>query len=744
MRYALVGNPNCGKTTIFNVLTGLNQKVGNWSGVTVDKKVGYFKVNNKQVEIVDIPGIYSLSASDSSSIDEQIAFNYVMQEKPDAIINVLDASNLERSMYLTIQLLELNVPIILAVNMVDVANDNGIVINFDGLAKLLGVNIFPVIGSKSIGISELKNALIYAQKTSNYDLKSHYPKEILDLDSQLQKLRQSETANLWLAGELYEGRTLQLEQDTLGINTQTLLSENADIIADSGHKIPETRYGIVDDILESTVSYTASKSRLNVTQFLDSMCMNRFLGIPIFLMMMYLMFFFSITFGAAVQPLFDDFTASVFIDGVAYYSNFIGLPEQLTLILSQGLGTGINTVLAFIPQIGFLFIFLSLLEDSGYMSRAAFVIDRFMQSIGLSGKAFVPMIVGFGCNVASIMAARTLETREDRLMTIMMSPFMSCGARLAIFSVFATAFFPDHGALIIFLLYLLGIIAAILTGYVIKFTFLRRDATPFVLDIPKYHLPHFNTIMLYSWNRLKSFLLKAGKVIVPIAIIIGSLNSINIAKNESALSYVGKGITPIFAPIGVNNDNWQATVGLITGVLAKEVVVGTLNTLYTQDDSEGIPDSYSITNNFKDAIYSTWDNLHNMDFNPITSNEADASMSGSAMGNMTSKFSSGIAAFSYLLFVLLYIPCVSVIGATVRESTRGWAVLSIVWSTSIAYVSAVVVYQLGNIFNTPLKSIVYAVIALISLGAVIGVMRYLSTKIKFVANLTGCSSCQVK
>ena len=378
------------------------------------------------------------------------------------------------------------------------------------------------------------------------------------------------------------------------------------------------------------------------------------------------------------------------------------------------------------------------------MSRAAFVIDRFMQSIGLSGKAFVPMIVGFGCNVASIMAARTLETREDRLMTIMMSPFMSCGARLAIFSVFTTAFFPDHGALIIFVLYLLGIIAAILTGYVIKFTFLRREATPFVLDIPKYHLPHFNTIMLYSWNRLKSFLLKAGKVIVPIAVIIGSLNSINIAKNESALSYIGKEITPIFTPIGVNNDNWQATVGLITGVLAKEVVVGTLNTLYTQDDSEDIPDSYSITNNFKDAIYSTWDNLHNMDLNPIISNEADASMSGSAMGNMTSKFSSGIAAFSYLLFVLLYIPCVSVIGATVRESTRGWAVLSIVWSTSIAYVSAVVVYQLGNIFNTPLKSIVYTVIALISLGAVIGVMRYLSTKIKFVANLTGCSSCQVK
>lgn len=744
MRYALVGNPNCGKTTIFNVLTGLNQKVGNWSGVTVDKKVGYFSVNDKQVEIVDIPGIYSLSASDSNSIDEQIAFNYVIQEKPDAIINVLDASNLERSMYLTVQLLELNVPVVLAVNMVDVANKSGVVIDFDELSKLLGVNVFPIIGSRGVGITELKNALIKPQLIPHYNLKSHYSKEILELDSQLQEIRQSEVANLWLAGELYEGRTIQLEQDVQGIDAELLLSKNAELVANSGHEIHETRYSVVDDILKKIVSQSKSKSSANITAVLDLVCMNRFLGIPVFLMMMYLMFFFSITFGAAVQPLFDDFTASVFINGVAYYSNLIGMPEQLTMILSQGLGTGINTVLAFIPQIGFLFIFLSLLEDSGYMSRAAFVIDRFMQSIGLSGKAFVPMIVGFGCNVASIMATRTLETREDRLMTIMMSPFMLCGARLAIFSVFATAFFPNHGASIIFLLYLLGIFAAILTGYVIKFSFLRGEATSFVLDIPKYHLPHFSTIMLYSWNRLKSFLLKAGKVIVPIAIIIGSMNSINLVKNESVLSYAGKEITPIFAPIGINNDNWQATVGLMTGVLAKEVVVGTLNTLYTQDDSNGIPDSYSIVDNFKDAIYSTWSNLHNLDFNPITSNKADANMDSSAMGNMTSKFSSGLAAFSYLLFVLLYIPCISVIGATVRESTRGWAILSIVWSTSIAYVAAVIVYQLGNILSTPVRSSIYVVLALVALGVVIYMMRHLSTKIKFVANLTGCSSCSIK
>ncbi|MFC4892252.1 Fe(2+) transporter permease subunit FeoB [Pseudofrancisella aestuarii] len=744
MRYALVGNPNCGKTTIFNILTGLNQKVGNWSGVTVDKKTGTFNINGETIEIVDIPGIYSLSASDNSSIDEQIAYNYVIQEKPDAIINVLDASNLERSMYLTIQLLELNVPMVLAVNMIDVANSSGVVIDFDKLSKVLGINVFPVIAAKGIGIKELKQSLASAQKEPSYNIVNFYPKEVLQIQDQLKETRQSSVANLWLAAEVYEGRTLQLEQDTRDINIEELMEKNASLLNHSGHKIPEVRYHVVDEILKEAVKYTVSESKKSITHILDAVCMNRFLGVPIFLMMMYLMFFFSITFGSAVQPVFDDFTASVFIDGVAYYTNMLGFPHQLVMILSQGFGTGINTVLAFIPQIGFLFIFLSILEDSGYMARAAFVIDRFMQSIGLSGKAFVPMIVGFGCNVASVMAARTLETREDRLMTIMMSPFMSCGARLAIFSVFATAFFPSNGASVIFLLYIIGILGAILTGYVIKFTFLRREATPFVLDIPKYHLPRFGNIMLYSWNRLKSFLLKAGKIIIPIAVIIGSMNSINITKDESILSYAGKEITPVFSPIGIEQDNWQATVGLITGVLAKEVVVGTLNTLYTQDDSTGIPESYSIVENFKNAMSSTWENLHNMDFNPITSNEADASMDSSAMGNMVSKFSTGVSAFAYMLFVLLYIPCISVIGAMVRESTRGWAILSIVWSSTMAYVSALIVYQTGNILNTPMKSVAYIVIALIALAIVIYIMRYLSTKFRFVANLTGCSTCEIK
>ena len=742
MKYALVGNPNCGKTTLFNAITGLNQKVGNWSGVTVDKKTGFFDVNNHKIEIVDIPGIYSLAVSDASSIDEQIAYSYIVNDKPDAIINVLDASNLNRSLYLTMQLIELGIPVILVVNMVDVANKKGIIIHYDKLEKMLGCKVLPVIGSRNVGVSELKNTLVDKQETPSFDLRDYYPEYIFKLQGEISELRNETVCSLWLATELVDNRPLQILQEIDETHVEELKEKYDN---EPGIDIAKSKYQAINDILTET---TGSKkvSRINITKMLDALCMNRFLGVPIFLLMMYLMFLFSITLGAAVQPLFDDFSNAIFVDGMAYYSNMIGLPIALTNILSHGLGTGINTVLAFIPQIGFLFIFLSILEDSGYMSRAAFVMDRFMQSIGLSGKAFVPLIVGFGCNVASVMAARTLETPKDRLMTIMMSPYISCGARLAIFSVFATAFFPQHGASIIFLLYILGIVGAIITGYIIKYTFLKGDATPFILDIPHYHLPHAKTVLIYSWTRLKSFLIRAGKIIVPVAIIVGSLNSFYVNKTESLLSYGSKMVTPILNQIGVTDDNWPATVGLVTGVLAKEVVVGTLNTIYMQDDDRDdmIPKSFSIVDSFDDAISATADNFTHIDFNPITSNKADAHMSTTAMGNMVSKFSSGIAAFAYLLFILLYVPCISVIGATVRESTRGWAILSIVWSTSIAYISALYVYQAANILNTPIKSITYITIATLYMVGMVYLMKHLSTKLTFVANLTGCSSCTSK
>ncbi|MED7819152.1 MULTISPECIES: Fe(2+) transporter permease subunit FeoB [unclassified Francisella] len=744
MKYALVGNPNCGKTTIFNALTGLNQKVGNWSGVTVDKKTGFFNFNDKKIEVVDIPGIYSLSVSDENSIDEQIAYSFIVKEKPNAIINVVDASNLNRSLYLTVQLIELGLPVILAVNMVDVATKKGTIVHYDKLEKALGYKVLPIVGTKNIGIQDLKQTLACPQSTPNFDLTKFYPKTVFKTEKQISELRQTKIGNLWLTTELLDGRDIQLAQEIKDKDLK-ILKESIGITKNID--IAKLRHQAVAEIVNIT---TESKkvSRINLTKILDAICMNKYLGVPVFLLMMYLMFLFSITLGGAIQPMFDDLSHAIFVDGLAYYSNMIGLPEPLIGILANGLGTGINTVLGFIPQIGFLFIFLSILEDSGYMSRAAFVMDRFMQSIGLSGKAFVPLIVGFGCNVASIMAARTLETRKDRLMTLMMSPFMSCGARLAIFSVFASAFFPHNGATIIFLLYLAGIAGAIITGYIIKFTFLKGDTAPFILDIPTYHRPSFKTVMIYSWNRLKSFLIRAGKVIVPVAIIVGSLNSIYITNKTTALEYAGKKITPILNPMGISDNNWPATVGLITGTLAKEVVVGTLNTIYTQGDNNVIPKEFSLVDSFKESWDTTIDNIKGIDLatliNPIEASKADANMDNGAMGNMIAKFGSLSAAFSYLLFVLLYIPCISVVGAMVRESTRGWAILSVLWSASIAYVSAVIIYQLINFIDHPASSSIYISLAVIYIFGIVFLMKYLSTKIKFVANLTGCSSCNTK
>ncbi|AXA33062.1 Fe(2+) transporter permease subunit FeoB [Francisella adeliensis] len=744
MKYALVGNPNCGKTTIFNALTGLNQKVGNWSGVTVDKKVGSFESNKQKVEIVDIPGIYSLAVSDESSIDEQIAYSYIINDKPNAIINVLDASNLNRSLYLTMQLIELGLPVILVVNMIDVANKKGAIIHYDKLEKMLGCKVLPVIGSKGVGIKELKTLLAEPQQESLFDLAKYYPEQVFDIQKLISDFRGRDLGSLWLAMEFSDNHKVQLSREISKEEFDRLESLSQEL---SVTEVGKVRHKTVKDILNEVVEYK-KVSKFNFTEILDAICMNKYLGVPIFLFIMYLMFLFSITLGGAVQPLFDDLSHSIFVDGFAYYANMAGLPVEVSGILANGLGTGLNTVLAFIPQIGFLFIFLSVLEDSGYMSRAAFVMDRFMQSIGLSGKAFVPLIVGFGCNVASIMAARTLETRKDRLMTLMMSPFMSCGARLAIFSVFASAFFPQNGATVIFLLYLAGIVGAIVTGYVIKFTFLKGDTAPFILDIPNYHMPSFKTVMIYSWNRLKSFLIRAGKVIVPVAIIVGSLNSITVGNKTTALEYAGKTITPVLNPMGINNDNWPATVGLITGTLAKEVVVGTLNTIYTQDDSDGIPTSFSLINSVKEAWDTTIDNVKGIDvavlLNPVKASEADASMDKGAMGNMVTKFGSVSAAFAYLLFVLLYIPCISVVGAMVRESTRGWAILSVLWSVSIAYVCAVIAYQLANIFTNPVTAIVTIAFAMAYMLGIVFIMKYLSTKINFVANLTGCSSCSAK
>ncbi len=749
MKYAIIGNPNCGKTTIFNALTGLRQKVGNWSGVTVDKKTGKLELNNQQLEIVDLPGIYTLTASDESSIDEQIAARFLVEGKPDAVINVIDASNLERNLYLTTQLIETGIPLILVVNMIDVANKKGIVIDYQKLEQTLGCTVIPVIGRKKIGIEDLKTALFKPQSAASYDLSHHYPKLVNELNQSIAKLGY-DYPSLWLTTAVIEDNYL-LETMLSATELSRLQQLKSDFKLDHQGDISlsSARYQTIAKIV-SKCCKTQDITYHKATEFIDRLCMNKYLGIPVFLFVMYLMFEFSITIGGALQPLFDNTANVIFVDGMTHLGLYLGFPLWLVAVIAQGIGLGISTVLSFTPQIGCMFLFLSFLEDSGYMARAAYVMDRFMQAIGLPGKAFVPLIVGFGCNVPSVMAARTLETRRDRLLTIMMAPFMSCGARLAIFAVFAAAFFPHTSALIVFSLYIAGILGAIITGYIVKFALLTGKSAPFVMELPVYHLPNFKTIGLHSWHRLKRFIFRAGKVIVPICVLVGTLNSIQTdglvvagGSPQSILAQAGRTITPIFKPMGVSEDNWQATVGLITGTLAKEVVVGTLNTLYTQEKVQDLADaangSFDLWSGLAQSWYDTVDGFKNMNIgafiNPFSANEADANMDETAMGSMVMAFGSLTAAFAYLLFVLLYVPCVSVIGATTREATRGWALLSVVWSTAIAYGAAVITYQISQLPATPLYALCWILAVVICLSLLVLALKYSSQKLRFKVEL---------
>ncbi|APS57960.1 Fe(2+) transporter permease subunit FeoB [Piscirickettsia salmonis] len=722
---ALLGNPNSGKTTLFNQLTGSKQKVGNWAGVTVEKKTGSFAYQHHDIQLTDLPGTYSLNvASAQSSLDERIACEYLLQEKVDLVINIVDAANLERNLYLTSQLLEMRIPCIIALNMLDIAKLRKININSKKLSEILGCPVIELVSNKNQGTDQLKAAIInHSFSPSSYQ--SLFSTEIEQSINQLvHQIDNNQIAPFYLKQPRWLATRL-LEQDTL-INSQlptaiTLTAtqlithiekttdEEADIL------IADARYQQINTIIDQ-VTQRPSKAQRTLTQRLDNIVMNRWLGIPIFLFLMYWMFLLSINIGGALQPLFQGTIDTIFIDGVSYLGQHIGLPRWITAIAAQGFGSGLDTVAGFIPQIGLMFLFLSFLEDSGYMARAAFVMDRFMQAIGLPGKSFVPLIVGFGCNVPAIMATRTLETRRDRIMTAMMAPFISCGARLAIFAVFSTAFFTQGGALVVFSLYLLGIIVAITTGLLLKKSILRGDASPFIMELPAYHAPHLKSILMLTWNRLKSFVIRAGKIIVPVCILIGSLNSINIngsidpdGSRNSILSKTGKIITPIFTPMGIEQDNWPATVGLITGTLAKEVVIGTLNTLYSQQTSTTSTDqNFSFWGGIKSAVTDTIAGFSSMNaatfINPFEAAKADGDMDSSAMGQMVHFFGSPIAVFAYLVFALLYIPCIATIGALSREIGRGWAYLSTYWGASTAYSLAVITYQAGSFSMHPTSS----------------------------------------
>ncbi len=736
----LIGNPNSGKTTLFNQLTGSRQRVGNWAGVTVERKEGQFSTQTHQVTLVDLPGTYSLTTiSSQTSLDEQIACHYILSGDADLLINVVDASNLERNLYLTLQLLELGVPCVVALNMLDIAEKQAIRIDIDALAARLGCPVIPLVSTRGRGIEGLKLAIDRRLPNTPSDLVL-YPQALAeeadslaaDMSAQMPEQQRRWLALQMLEGDIYSQAFAGSETDKLE-NVRSRLAEAGE---DPALLIADARYQCIAAICDAVSnSLTAEPHRL--TAMLDKIILNRFLGLPVFMLVMYLMFLLAINIGGALQPIFDGGSAAIFIHGIQWVGYTLHFPDWLTIFLAQGIGGGINTVLPLVPQIGMMYLFLSFLEDSGYMARAAFVMDRLMQSLGLPGKSFVPLIVGFGCNVPSVMGARTLDAPRERLMTIMMAPFMSCGARLAIFAVFAAAFFGQQGALVVFSLYMLGIVMAILTGLMLKHTIMRGEASPFVMELPVYHVPHLKSLLLQTWQRLKGFVLRAGKVIVVVSIFIGALNSFSFSGkpvdniNDSALASVSRILTPLLKPIGVHEDNWQATVGLFTGAMAKEVVVGTLNTLYTAEDihNEAFDaESFSLPEELGAAAGETWQSLKetfslSVLANPIEASKGDGEMATGTMGVMSSKFGSAAAAYSYLIFVLLYIPCISVMGAVARESSRGWMTFSVLWGLNIAYSLSTLYYQTVTFKAHPHYSLACILAVLLFNVVLIGCLR---------------------
>lgn len=723
MQYQIltVGNPNSGKTTLFNGLTGAKQQVGNWAGVTVEKKTGRYTHSGDEFYITDLPGIYALdSGNDSNSIDESIASRAVLTHPADVIINVVDVTSLERSLYMTLQLRELGRPMVVVLNKMDALKRERQTIDVKKLEQVLGCPVLALSANNKQQVIQFKQQL-HKKVVQGIALKQ------LELDYG-QAFEQAISALLPLfEGQEVSARSLAiraLENDLMVINGLPE-SERLNVISvqrgcefDIDLHVADVKYTFLHHCCQQ-VRRSEGKLSHSFTEKADQIILNKWVGVPFFFVVMYLMFMFSINIGSAFIDFFDIGVGALLVDG-GHYLLDDHLPIWLVTLIADGLGGGIQTVATFIPVIACLYLFLAILESSGYMSRAAFVLDKVMQKIGLPGKAFVPLVLGFGCNVPAIMATRTLDQERERKLAAAMAPFMSCGARLPVYALFAAAFFPQSGQNIVFALYLLGIVAAVFTGWVLKKTLYPGSSDSLLMEMPDYELPTLQNVLIKTWQKLKRFVLGAGKTIVIVVTILSFLNSLgtdgsfgNEDSDNSVLSSAAQVVTPLFAPIGINQDNWPATVGIITGIFAKEAVVGTLNNLYTSVDAED--EEFDLWASLQEAVLSIPENLMGLNFaDPLGIEVGDLSdtsalaeeqaVDASIFGNLQHHFVSGYAAFSYLIFILLYTPCVAAMGAYVREFGAKFARFIAVWTMGLAYGAAALFYQVTHFNDHPVTS----------------------------------------
>lgn len=709
MIIALVGNPNCGKTTMFNALTGSNQYVGNWPGVTVEKKEGYLK-GNKDIKIVDLPGIYSLSPY---TPEEIITRDFLMNQKPDVILNIVDASNIERNLYLTTQLMETNIPMVIALNMMDITTKNGIKIKTSNLSHYLGCQIIETTALKQKGLKALVDTILSTKKTPN--LPTFNP-EIEVMLKEMEHLLTGivfESVARWYSIKLFERDERVMTQLALpeAIKTEfDLMTTSCEehFEDDSESIITIERYDYIGKIVSDCVKKSI-QSGLTTSDKIDQILTNRWLALPIFALIMWGIYYISITsIGTIATDWINDTFFGEFIQGnVATFLESINTTDWLIGLIVDGIIGGVGAVLGFVPQIMILFLLISILEDCGYMARVAFIMDRIFRKFGLSGKSFIPMLIGSGCSVPAVMASRTIENEKDRRMTIMLTPFIPCGAKLPVFALMAGAFFPND-SWVAPSMYFLGIAMVILSGIILKRTPLfAGDPAPFIMELPQYHVPSFKGVIIHMWDRAKAFIYKAGTIIFVASGVVWFLQSFNwsfeiVDANESILASIGQIISPIFAPLGFGN--WQAAVATVTGFLAKENVVATFVILFGLGEE-------------------------------ITEESTEL------LGSMPALFTQ-LSAYSFMAFTLLAAPCFAAIGAIKREMMSWkWTWIAIGYQTGLAYLVALIIYQGGTFIAAHHISTSTIIICLIVLLALTLAIRKILHDKKSNSCGCGCSGC---
>ena len=678
LNIALAGNPNCGKTTLFNEITGSKQHVGNWPGVTVEKKEGKYK-KNKEMNIVDLPGIYSLSPY---SAEEIVARNYIVEEKPDVLINIIDATNIERNMYLTLQILETEIPTIVALNMMDEVENSGTKIDIDKISKYLGVKVVPIVARNGKNIDVLMEEVKKVSKEKNKNLEI-YSKDVEEfLEDILSNINDNDSRLInprWRSIKLLEEDPIETEKlspETKQKIESILSRANEKLNGDAEGEIADQRYKFISNVVGKTVKKKekADGKRIETTSDkIDKVLTNRIIAIPAFLVIMYGLF--SITFGEGplgigvwLQTLVCNFWDGPLTETILTSLENMGANGWALSLVGDGILAGLGGVVSFLPQILVLFLLMSVLEDSGYMARVAFVMDKIFRKFGLSGKSFIPLLMGFGCSVPALMASRTLENEKDRKITMMITPFMSCGAKLPIYLMFAATLFADSNqTLIVYSIYMLGLVVAVVSAFILSKFIIKGEASNFIMELPQYRIPTLRSVFIHGWEKVKGFAIKAGTVILGSTILIWLLSNFNFSgmceMEDSILASIGRSIQWIFAPLGFGN--WKASVGVVTGWIAKENIVSTFGVLYGASDA-------------------------------IT----EAAMEGSAAIPGVATAFTQAAAFSYMAFNLLCMPCFAAVGA-IRKEMASWkdTLFTIGFQMIVAWIVAFLVYTVcGFIF----------------------------------------------